>query len=421
MTSRRAFFADVLRSGRLAMTMREDAHGLPVSLLGYGAMRYPTVDGSHANTRHGGSTAAIDVASVQRQIDYAIAHGVNYFDTSPAYCRGESEKVLGDALARHPRSTWRVATKMSNFAPAQQTAEGSKAIFERSLKLLHTDYFDFYLLHSCGQGGMKPFAARFLDNGILDWLVEQRAAGRIRNLGFSFHGDEKVFDWLLDHHGKYHWDFVQIQLNYVDWRHAKEVNRRNVNAERLYDRIAVKLGIPVVVMEPLLGGRLARQCYDSTRLLTPLDPAATPARWAFRFAGTHPKVLTVLSGMTYIEHMEENVETFSPLKPLNAREMETLEQCARFFLADNSISCTACDYCMPCPYGLDIPRLFSFWNDHRTDADCLVRYEREFPRLRRAEHCIGCGQCEAHCPQQIDIPGSIRRIDETIERMRRDR
>ena len=363
--NRRAFFAALANppapasGGVPKMTMRTGGHGERVSLLGYGAMRYPTVDGSHANNFRGGSNAPIDLPLVQRQIDYCIEHGVNYFDTSPAYCRGESEKVLGDALAKHPRDKWLVATKLSNFNPKTWTQEASRQMYETSRRLLRTDHIDFYLLHSIGGGGkdaMKVFNGRFIDNGMLDFLLKERAAGRIRNLGFSFHGDEAVFRHALAMHEKVHWDFVQIQLNWVDWHHAKEVNARNVNAETLY-KLLDERAIPAVIMEPLLGGRLARVNERVMRRLAPLDPEATPAQWAFRFAGSFPRVLTVLSGMTYLEHVQENVKTYSPLRPLARNEFDTLERAARVFLSDDTIPCTACDYCMPCPYGIDIPAM----------------------------------------------------------------
>ncbi|MDE6271332.1 MAG: aldo/keto reductase, partial [Muribaculaceae bacterium] len=222
--------------------------GDSVSLLGYGCMRWPTkkVEGEDV----------LDQEEINRLVDTALKHGVNYFDTSPAYCRGKSEEATGIALARHPRDSYYIATKLSNFSPSTWSREASLAMYHDSFKNLQTDYIDYLLLHGVGMGGMEQLNARYIDNGVLDYLMAEREAGRIRNLGFSYHGDVEVFDWLLENHDKYRWDFVQIQLNYVDWKHAGEINPRNTNAEYLYGELE-KRGIPAVIMEPLLGGRLA--------------------------------------------------------------------------------------------------------------------------------------------------------------------
>ena len=404
------------------MTMRSDAHGEKVSLLGYGMMRLPTVDGGHANTYHGGSKAPIDREEVYAQVDYALDHGVNYFDTSPAYCRGESEEITGDALARHPRERFRIATKLSNFSPSQYPIEKSRELYERSRKLLHADVIDYYLLHAVGMGGFDAFRKRYVENGAIEFCLRERDAGRIRNLGFSFHGDKRAWEWLMERHDKYHWDFVQIQLNYIDWRHAYETNKRNQDGIYLYGECA-KRDIPVVVMEPLLGGRLARFNYALAEKLVPLDSEASLAKWALRFAGHHPKVMTVLSGMTYREHLEENCAVFSPLKPLSERELAALEEAALAFLADKTVPCNACNYCMPCPYGLDIPGIFTLYNEALAQEKpdwrgFLAEYERQIPYLRRANHCTGCGVCVPHCPQTIDIPKEMRRIDEMVESLK---
>ena len=413
------------------MTTRFKLDGKPVSLLGYGAMRLPTIDGKHANTwvQDGYSKSDIDQELLNRQAKMMLDGGINYFDTSPAYCRGESEAALGRALkaSGYPREAYVIATKLSNFAPQQYPLAECRAMFERSLKYLQTDYIDNYLLHSIGNGkDFSVFSQRYLENGALDWCVEQRAARRIRNLGFSYHGDPKAFEWCIERHDKYHWDFVQIQMNYVDWRHAKEVNARNLNAEYLYETLA-KLDIPVVVMEPLLGGRLARYNYALAKELSPLDPGATLANWAFRFCGTFPKVMTVLSGMTRTEHIEENLRTFSPLKPCDENELAALERAACALLALNTVPCTACNYCMPCPYGLDIPAIFAFRNailSAKTMVgarEVLKRYAAAVPEeLRRADHCTGCGLCTSHCPQSIAIPTEIAKIDAWIDSLKNE-
>ena len=386
-----------------------------VSLLGYGSMRMPTKDGYHANTwvKEGYSASEIDQERLNRQIKMLLDGGVNFFDTSPAYCRGESESRLGEALKNsgYPRSEYFLSSKLSNFAPQQQSFENSKALFEKTLENLGTDYLDIYLLHSIGNGGMEDFQHRFVDNGMIDYLFEQKRLGRIRRLGFSFHGDPKCLEWVLKRHdeGKYRWDVALIQMNYVDWHHAQEVNARNLDAEYLYREMASR-GIKVMVMEPLLGGRLARPSESVMKELLPLDPEATAAKWALRFCASHSEVLTVLSGMTFDEHIVENLATFSPLQVLSDAERLALERAAAAFLGCGAVPCNLCNYCMPCPYGLDIPSLISFINETRTkrlsDRKAIrALYEKMIPdRRRRADRCIGCRRCNPHCPQQIDIP-----------------
>ena len=403
--------------------------GDKVSLLGYGMMRLPQT-GEAAD-------APIDQEMVNRQIDYALEHGINYFDTSPAYCEGLSEKATGDALKRYDRSSYFIATKLSNFAPETWSREASIEMFENSLKELQTDYVDYLLLHAIGTGsGMKEFYSRFIDNGILDYLVEQKAAGRIRNLGFSYHGDVAVFDRALAWHdeGKYHWDFVQIELNYLDWEHAKQINPENTDAKYLYAELH-KRHIPVVVMEPLLGGRLAKVPDFISTKLRQREPERSIASWAFRFAGTPEDVLCVLSGMTYMEHLIDNTRTFSPLVPISEEENRFLMGVASDIVDLKNIPCTGCRYCMPCPYGLNIPAIFAHYNkcinegnfpNHgpedpdykRARRAFLIGYDRSVPKLRQASHCIACGQCVSHCPQRIAIPAQMRKIDKFVEKLK---
>ena len=409
------------------MTVRVNPNsGDHVSLLGYGMMRLPTEDTGSAR---GNGNAPIDQEAVNELVDYALAHGVNYFDTSPVYCQGKSEQSTGIALARHPRNSYYIATKLSNFSPEAWPREESQAMFNRSLEYLQTDYIDYLLLHSIGggspgKGAVETFYARFMDNGILDWLVEQKQKGIIRNLGFSYHGDVRVFDMLLRWHdeGKYHWDFVQIQLNYLDWNHAKQNNPRNTNASYLYTELE-KRGIPAVIMEPLLGGRLARQPENILSEMKSMDINATPAEWAFRYSGTPKGILTVLSGMTYMEHLRENCATYSPLRPITAEEDAMLMRLADEICALEAIPCTGCNYCMPCPYGLNIPAIFGYYNNRLTEESVsarkwLVGYDRAVPRERQADHCIGCNRCIPSCPQRIDIPKEMRRIDNLVEQFK---
>ena len=409
------------------MTTRFTVDGKKVSLLGYGAMRIPTVDGGHANNwLLDASKKDIDQAHLNRQVKYMLDHGVNYFDTSPVYCRGESEACVGTALkaSGYRRDDYVIATKLSNFSPTQWSLDACKAMFEKSLKALQTDYVDNYLLHAIGSPSFAVFEKRYVSNGAADWCCELREKRRIRNLGFSFHGDRKAFDWCLERHDKYKWDFCQIQMNYVDWRHAKQVNVRNADAKDLYDELT-KRKIPVVVMEPLLGGRLARYNWSLANELTPLDPEATLAKWALRFCGSFDNVLTVLSGMTFDTHVEENVATFSPLRRCTETEFAALERAAAAYLSCDAIPCNGCNYCMPCPYGLDIPTILTFRNQYLTksgarDARAILRaYEKLIPEeLRRADHCTGCGRCQPHCPQQIDIAKEIATIDAVMDSLK---
>ena len=311
-----------------------------ISLLGYGMMRLPM---KKVKTEKG-EEDIIDQEAVNELVDYAIEHGVNYFDTAPVYCQGKSELATGIALSRHPREKYFIATKLSNFDPRTHSREASLRMYEKSFEELKVDYIDYMLLHAIGGGGMKTLNDRYIDNGVLDFLIEERKKGKIRNLGFSYHGDIAVYDYLLSRHDEIKWDFVQIQMNYLDWEHAKQINKSNTNAKYLYAELE-KRGIPVVIMEPLLGGRLANINFRAMSLIRQVDTENSIASWAFRYAGTPEKILTVLSGMTYMEHLQDNILTYSPLKPINERENILLEGVAKSILEFKNISCTQCQYC----------------------------------------------------------------------------
>jgi hypothetical protein len=409
------------------MTYRTNAKtGDKVSLLGYGMMRLPEIEDKEE----------FDQDMINEEVDYAIAHGVNYFDTSPVYCKGESERCTGIALNRHKREEYFVATKLSNFGDSSR--EGSLKMYNDSFKELQVDYIDYYLLHAIG-GSMEEFNKRYVDNGIMDFLLSEREAGRIRNLGFSFHGRKEVFDEVLAMNDQYHWDFVQIELNYLDWDYANEINDFNVDASYLYAELQ-KHGIPAVIMEPLLGGRLVKDLPQyAIDQLKRRDPQKSIASWAFRYAGTPDGVLTVLSGMTYMEHLKDNLLSYCPLKPLTEEEQRFLDnEIARQMMEMETIPCNNCKYCMPCPYGIDIPANFLHYNkwkvektlpedkgsaDYRRNRrNYLISLDRSVPRDRQPDHCIKCGHCihVKTCPQKINIPSELERIDQFIEQLKRE-
>ncbi len=390
-----------------------------IGLLGFGAMRWPM-------TKDENGKDIIDQQKVNQMVDLALEHGVNYFDSAPVYLQGMSEKATAIALLRHPRESYYVATKLSNFSdPSYETAVN---MYRKSLENYQTDHIDYYLLHSVGD--LRAMETRFIKPGTLDFLLKEREAGRIRHLGFSFHGGKQGLDDLLELHGKYHWDFVQIQLNYMDWTHSGDGS-----AKYLYEKLAEK-GIPVVIMEPLRGGQLSDVPAPLADMLKEREPQRSIASWAFRFCGSFPNVLTALSGMTYIDHLRDNLLTFTNFKPLSEDDLSLLEKVADGIQEYPLVRCTGCQYCMPCPYGINIPGIFSFYNENinegtyvvsaeqkdyaRTRRKYLLEYNKAIPTVRQADHCIGCGQCLKKCPQHIRIPNELQRIDRYIEKVKRE-
>ena len=392
-----------------------------IGVLGYGCMRWPMTKDDRGNE-------IIDQETVNSLVDEALAHGVNYFDTSPVYLRGDSERATAEALNRYPREKWLLATKLSNFADASY--ENSVKMYRRSLETFKTDHIDYYLLHSIGSA--EDFKRRFEDTGIMQFLLKEREKGTIRHLGFSIHSHKEGFDSMMELHPKYHWDFVQIQMNYLDWTHA---GGRNTNADHMYEQLASR-DIPVVIMEPLRGGGLASLTKSQTALLKEREPDRSVASWAFRFVGSFPKVLTALSGMTYREHLEDNLRTFCNFKPLVEEEFELLEQIAEEQSNFPLVGCTGCQYCMPCPYGINIPGVFRFYDNSVVEGTYvkgpeqekyakarrryLAEYNKAVESVRQADHCISCGKCMKACPQHIRIPRELKRIDEYIEKIKQD-
>ena len=351
------------------MTYRvQHGSGEKISLLGFGMMRLPD-----------------DQEDVDRLVDYAIAHGVNYFDTAPMYKGGRNEDQTGRALSRYPRDKYYIATKMSNQNQRLWDFDAAKEMYERSFERLRVDYIDYYLLHSIGGGGVDGLKGRFLDNGLL-----------------------------------------HASLNKNGWR-------RDADAEYLYDKLE-KTGVQAVIMEPLRGGALGKMNDDLTARLKAVRPNDSPASWAFRWVASHPNILTTLSGINQMEHMEENIRTFSPLEPCTEAENVLLAEIADVMAGFPTIPCTTCSYCMPCPFGVDIPGNFAYYNDavskqilplpDKTSADYLTRKQQFADGLlealpdksKWANQCTDCEACLPKCPQQIRIPNQMARIVETLSR-----
>ena len=366
-----------------------------LSSLGFGMMRLPG----------GCDNPQIDEAQTAEMIDYAIRNGVNYFDTAWGYHQGNSERVAGKLLSQYSRESYYLASKfpgydVSNFGHVEE-------IFEEQLKKCRTEYFDFYLLHNIYEKNIDAY----LDDATyhtVSYLLEQKAKGRIRHLGFSAHGEYEMMERFLAAYGD-KMEFCQIQLNYLDWHFQKAdkkvelLNRHN---------------IPIWVMEPLRGGRLASLPEDAASKLKALRPEETVPGWAFRFLQSIPGVTMVLSGMSDLPQMKENIATFSEDKPLSNEELDALVGIADDMVRGGILPCTACRYCTSyCPQGLDIPRLLALFNEHTfTGGGFLAPMAVEaLPENKRPGACVGCRSCEAVCPQQIKISEAMAAFDKLLQ------
>ena len=373
--------------------MTNDFQDKQLSRLGFGTMRLPTnADGS------------IDEAQVAEMTAYALEHGVNYFDTAYPYHGGESEQVIGRVLSKYPRDSYYLADKY----PGHQiisTGYNPAEIFEEQLRKCGVEYFDFYLLHNVYEKSMEVY----LDPqwGIVDYFKEQKRLGRIKHLGFSCHAETKGLREFLDACGE-DMEFCQIQLNYLDWTLQDAKGKYDLLTER---------NIPVWVMEPVRGGRLAKLSESEEAKLRALRPEDSVASWGFRFLQALPNVKMVLSGMSNMEQMVDNVKTFSEDKPLSTEETVLLLEIAEGM--KDSIPCTACRYCCDgCPAGLDIPGLISTYNEIRFSPAVNVAMRIEFmPEDKKPTACIGCGQCTRMCPQNIDVPGALKDFAEKLSKL----
>jgi predicted aldo/keto reductase-like oxidoreductase len=356
-----------------------------ISLLGFGCMRLPKIDPEKSD---------IDKTKAQEMIDYAYAHGVNYYDTAYPYHEGKSELFVGEALKKYPRESFHLASKMPVWLV--EKPEDTLKYFEEQLKKCQVEYFDFYLCHALNLDRLEIIQK----NHIFETLQKEKEAGRIKHLGFSFHGSVEALDKIAH---AYPWDFAQIQLNYYDWDMQ--------NAQQEY-KILEDLGMPVVIMEPVRGGALNTLCPEALEMLKKADPKASPASWAIRFAASLPGVLTVLSGMTAMEHVTDNVATVDEFKPLTEEERELLFKVADVYKKSKTVPCTGCRYCMDCPAGVDIPAVFKIYNQYCTTEN-KAAFVADYDALgesKQAHNCVACRQCCSQCPQSIDIPARMEDV-----------
>lgn len=373
----------------------KDFQDLKLSALGMGCMRLPVM---------AEDSEKVDQQAVNEMVDYAIDHGINYYDTAWGYHEGQSESVMGKALGRYSREKYYLTTKFPGYDLSNM--DKVKEIFAAQLKKCGVEYFDFYLFHNVCEMNIDYYLNP--KYGIYDYLMEQKKQGRIRHLGFSAHGSYEVMKRFLEAYGK-DMEFCQIQLNYLDWtfQGAKE----KVELLKEY-------GIPVWVMEPLRGGKLSSLNQEDEEKLKALRPQEGIPAWAFRFLQSIPGVTMVLSGMSNMEQLKDNIHTYEEEKPLNEKEMEILLEIAKGMVDKIALPCTACRYCVShCPQGLDIPSLLALYNEHCfTDGGFLAPMALSaLPKEKQPSACIGCGSCQSVCPQQIEIPKAMADFAKKLE------
>lgn len=371
----------------------KDFKGLKLSTLGLGAMRLPILEG--------GTDARIDEEQTAKMVDYALEHGINYFDTAYGYHDGQSEVVMGKVLGRYPRESFYLADKFPGYDLSNM--DKVESIFEEQLKKCGVDYFDFYLFHNVYEKNIDPYMDE--KYGIMDYLLKQKEAGRIRHLGFSCHGRYETLKRFLDTYGK-DLEFCQIQLNYLDWK--LQDAKAKVDLLNEYK-------IPIWVMEPLRGGKLAALSDENSEKLKAYRPDENIPAWGFRFLQSVPGVTMVLSGMSDMEQLKENINTFAEEKPLGEEEMGALMEVADSML--DILPCTACRYCTShCPKKLDIPTLLSLYNESRFNMTIITQMAvGAMPEDQRPDACIGCRSCEAVCPQLLKISEAMKDFAEKLE------
>ena len=359
-----------------------------------GAMRLPVIDGDDSR---------IDVKASEDMVAYAMEHGINYYDTAWGYHGGQSEIVMGNALKKYPREKFYLATKFPGYDLSNM--DKVEEIFEEQLKKCQVEYFDFYLFHNVCEMNIDAYLNE--KYGIYDYLTEQKKNGRIRHLGFSAHGSYDVIKRFLEAYGE-RMEFCQLQLNYLDW----SFQDAKAKVELLKD-----YGIPVWVMEPLRGGKLASLSEENTAKLREMRPEEETTAWAFRFLQSLPEVKVVLSGMSNMEQLKANIHTYEGDKPLSEEEMKNLLGIADSMLEKKVLPCTACHYCVShCPQELDIPELLNLYNEHCfTEGGFIAPMAlSSYPEEKKPSACIGCRNCEAVCPQQIKISEAMADFAEKL-------
>ena len=374
------------------MQYKEFKSSAKLSMLGMGAMRLPVIGEDQGN---------IDYGKAKAIIDRAYQGGVNYYDTAYIYHNGKSEEFLGKALAEYPRESYYVADKFN-----LQAEPDFKKQFPEQLSRLNMEYIDFYLIHGIQDAWMD----QFLESGALRYFDELKKQGKIKNLGFSFHASPASLRKLLK---IYPWDFVQIQLNYLDWYYG--------DAKELYE-ILEEAEIPIMIMEPVRGGKLANLTPEAEAILKEADPEASIASWALRFVMSRPQVQVVLSGMSNLEQMEDNLHIFSETACLTEEEEALVKKAADEFRSKVGVGCTACRYCTPnCPIGLDIPKILSLYNDVKlVNEEWRATFADAMPEGKRPEDCIGCGACTGHCPQSLDVPAVMKEMAEIRKKFQKE-
>ncbi len=359
------------------------ALGKEISRLGYGGMRFP---------KNGDE---VDMDAAVQLLRKAYEMGINYFDTAMVYHKGESEKIFGKAFEPYPRDSYLIADKMSIWLCSDE--EDMKARFYNQLKTLKTEYIDFYLVHSLNRNHYK----KVKDLHCVEFLQQMKQEGKIKHLGFSFHDTYQVFTQILN---DYTWDFVQIQLNYLDWH--------NQGAEQLYRELE-RRNLPVMVMEPVRGGYLATIDSERAKPFLELEPQRSIASWAIRWVESLPQVAVVLSGMSDLQQLEDNVATMTHFEPMNEQELAAIDRVVEEIRKVNEIPCTGCRYCMDCPMGVDIPEIFSIYSQYKIfgkEKAFVQDYEEVVEHGNGAEHCVRCMACTTKCPQMIAIPDKLEMI-----------